>query len=81
VRHSAISDHRIAIVSNHRCDGADNDNKGHKYPTNGVDLRYALRITRLVQVCHRDLPRYKGGRLQQRGRYRPGAPEMRTGDK
>jgi hypothetical protein len=53
----------VATVSNHRCDSADKDNKGHKYPTNAVDLRFALRITRLVQVGHRDLRRYKGGRL------------------
>jgi hypothetical protein len=34
VQHSGIRDHRIvAIVSNHRCDGGDNDNTGHKYPS------------------------------------------------
>jgi hypothetical protein len=43
------------VVRNHASESYDNDNNGREYPTNSVD--FALGVTRLVQVCHRDLPR------------------------
>jgi hypothetical protein len=51
-RHSGIRDHRVvALVSNHCVGGCDrSESKGQKEPTYSVDLRFALRVARLVQV-------------------------------
>jgi hypothetical protein len=51
-RHSGIRDHRVvALVSNHCGGGCDrSESKGQKEPTYSVDLRFALRVARLVQV-------------------------------
>jgi len=38
------------MVGHYRSDGRDNDTKGDKYPTNGVNLSRVVRIARLVQV-------------------------------
>jgi hypothetical protein len=45
VRYGALRDHSFAaIVGRYRSDGRDNDSKGDKYPTNGVNLRRVFRI-------------------------------------
>jgi len=35
--------------------GGDNDDKGNKRQISSTDFFFALLLTRLVQVCHRDL--------------------------
>ena len=51
-RHSGIRNHRVvSLVSNHRGGGCNrSESKGQKEPTYSVDLRFALRVVRLVQV-------------------------------
>ena len=51
-RHSGIRNHRVvALVSNHCGGGCDrSESKVQKEPTYSVDLRFALRVARLVQV-------------------------------
>jgi hypothetical protein len=52
VRHSGIRNHCVVgLVSNHRGGGCDrSESKGQKEPTYSVDLGFALRVARLVQV-------------------------------
>jgi hypothetical protein len=40
------------MVGHYRSYGCNNESKGDKYPTNGVNLRRVFWIVRLVQVCH-----------------------------
>ena len=50
-RHSGIRNRVVGLVSNHRGGGCDrSESKGQKEPTYSVDLRFALRVARLVQV-------------------------------
>jgi hypothetical protein len=49
-QHSGIRNHRVAgLVSNHCGGGCDRgESKGQKEPTHSVDLRFALRVARLI---------------------------------